>query len=517
MTVPIGEDTCPRCQKCDRWRGAPDYVREPMLLWDQFPCPPPVGDKAKLLLELDWNGRLGPQYGCLAFRRVAKRCKVDVTSLKLPDSLNSCDSVYSVLGLCGTQCVIAIILACICLLFVCILVVVCCRYVRRGDKSTVQTTCTKIVSADDPSLHTQLSRYYVQSQYYYRAGNIPERRGLPFEVRSTENGVEARLIQAIQQVPIHQEYPFDETCSQCRHNASRQSTLSTNRSRQGYERIYWRDKEAMSKHDPSSDSLIHRRQSDRQKSVAGSSSDMSHYYDYISDTPPYDSGTVCSRRSNHSILYIPRNASATFKDSLSHYNDSRCSNEDRSSLHSRYTNKEIVPLKSEVIGSDGSRDGRQNLPLYGGSLKGHYCSDSGIVPDRDRLPTSFEETTLNACSTQQYIADDTTARVPMKGYKYTYNPYFDEDTTTTSRNNISSSPGTPSSCMELEGAMCTRDQCDTSSSPNSIKLKVKGSRASSLRSNRNSDSTSLSDSASVTNIHSTPRTNGTFYKSKRPK
>ena len=124
-------DTCPRCQKCDRWRNAPEYIRDPWVLWDKFPCPPPgTPNKARLLIELDWTGRLGARDGCKALRRVASRCKVDLTSVELSaESLSDCDELFTVFGLCGTQCVIAIILACICLMFVFLLVIVCCRYV----------------------------------------------------------------------------------------------------------------------------------------------------------------------------------------------------------------------------------------------------------------------------------------------------------------------------------------------------------------------------------------------------
>lgn len=126
----VEDDTCPRCQKCDRWRGAPEYIREPMLLWERFPCPPPGTNRARLLIELDWTGQLGPRDGCKALRRVAARCKVDLNSVNIiPSSLNDCEELFTVFGICGTQCWIAIALACICLLFVFILAIVCYRYV----------------------------------------------------------------------------------------------------------------------------------------------------------------------------------------------------------------------------------------------------------------------------------------------------------------------------------------------------------------------------------------------------
>ena len=123
-------DNCPRCQKCDRWRIAPDYLREPMILWERFPCPPPGTDHARLLLELDWTGQIGTNDGCEALKRVAKRCHVDLKRIDtIPASLVECEELFDVISFCGTQCVIAVILACICLLFFLLLIVVCVRYV----------------------------------------------------------------------------------------------------------------------------------------------------------------------------------------------------------------------------------------------------------------------------------------------------------------------------------------------------------------------------------------------------
>lgn len=119
-------DTCPRCQKCDRWRSAPDYLREPMLLWERFPCPPPATDKAKLIVELDWTGRMGVRDGCAAFKRVVRRCNVELKHITLPESLVNCDN--STLFVFGTQSVFAVILLCILFILIIILVIVCYRY-----------------------------------------------------------------------------------------------------------------------------------------------------------------------------------------------------------------------------------------------------------------------------------------------------------------------------------------------------------------------------------------------------
>ena len=124
------EDSCPRCYKCDRWRAAPDYMQDPWIVWERFPCPPPGTNKARLLLELDWTGHMGSKDGCRALERVATRCKLDLTSVKvIPRSLTSCDNLFKPVVICGTQCVVAIILACICFLFVILLAIVCYRYV----------------------------------------------------------------------------------------------------------------------------------------------------------------------------------------------------------------------------------------------------------------------------------------------------------------------------------------------------------------------------------------------------
>lgn len=535
------EDTCPRCQKCDRWRSAPEHIRDPWLLWDRFPCPPPgTHNRARLLLELDWTGQLGQRDGCKALRRVATRCKVDLTEIELSESLSDCDELFTVFGLCGTQCVIAIILACICLLFVFLLVIVCCRYVRRPEKGS-ESPSTKTVHTDQSSINTQVNRYYVQSQYYYRAGNIPERRGLPFEARSTENGVEARLIKAIQQNPL-QGYQFDEMCSQCQRSISRQSTLS-GRSRHGYERIYWRDKEGLEKSVPSHDTLTQRRASDRHRSITGSSSDMSHYYEYISDNP-YD-GSV-GRRSNHSTLYFPRNSSSNFKDG-SNYGETRSSDEERVLMLSRFINtemevcnsanphREIVPYEPDCCAIYHGSIGNQNIytgstkddSVYGGSLKDQSqcsrsckdqqcCTDGAVVHKKSSRGNLNDDQRQTKCSMPR--SDVPILNEQMKGYKYTYNPSYDEDTTMTSRNEneeLSSSILTPSDCLEFEEISPSRDLCDSSSSLKCTKPKSK-SRTPSLRSNRNSETTSLSDS-SLTNSLNIPKTNGSFYKTNRSK
>lgn len=346
------------------------------------------------------------------------------------------------------------------------------------------------------------------------------------QVRTNENGVEARLIKAIQSVPV-QGYQFDDMCSQCRNSISRQSTLSSSRSRQGYERVYWRDKDGgLERRVPSNDSLLYRRQSDRLRSMAGSSSDMSHHYEYIGEAPCDSSAnSYTGRRSNHSTSYFPRNSSSYFKEVPSSYGDTRCSDDERMLMLSRFinaesetrsdTHKEIVPYKGSLLGRELNRD--ENAAVCRPYTDQSCCSDNNIATDRGRRFVLRQECQNSPCSAQVF-ADDSLSRDPIRGYKYTYNPNYDEDTTTTtaSKNDIcdlSPSPCTPSDCLDFEDLSCSpRDNCDTNSSPNSIKVKVKH-RTSSQRSNRTSDS----DTSSNLNSLTIPRTNGTFYKANRIK
>lgn len=362
-----------------------------------------------------------------------------------------------------------------------------------------------------------------------------------FQARTTESGVESRLIKAIQQTPL-QGYQFDDMCAQCQRSVSRQSTLS-GRSRQGYERIYWRDKDGLERSLPSHDSLTNRRTSDRHRSIAGSSSDMSHYYDYISDTP-YDCST--DKKSNHSTMFIPRNSSSNFKD-LSNYGDSRCSDDERVLMLSRIINtemelrncnspnKEIVPYK----GTTCPYDDRDDQIQYQGSLK-DQCMYQGSPNDQniyngslkdqfkysDHTPITGNEIQYKqkpnedfcktSCSTPK-IFDGSLQQEPMRGYKYTYNPSYDEDMTTTSKTDygdVSSSVCTPSDCLEFDELNSTRDCCDTSF--RGVRPKYK-SRTPSIRSNMNSESTSLSGDNNSSSSLSIPRTNGTFYKGTKSK
>lgn len=347
-------------------------------------------------------------------------------------------------------------------------------------------------------------------------------------MRANENGVEARLIKAIQSVPAQGYQLDDNVCLQCRNNISRQSTLSSIRSRQGYERVYWREKEGLDRRVPSNDSLQYRRHSDRHRSMAGSSSDMSHYYEYIGD-PPCDSSinSHTGRRSNHSTSYFPRNSSSNFKEVPSSYGDTRCSDDERMLMLSRFINteldtrsdsqqREIVPHKVSVFTREPCKEELSNHVRT--QKDNFFTSDNGIVSDRPRRAV-IRESQTSPCSTQ-FFPDDNLTRDPIRGYKYTYNPNYDEETTTatttTSKNDIgdvSSSPCTPSDCLDFEHLSCSpRDNCDTNSSPNSIKVKVK-QRSSSQRSNKTSDS----DNSSISNSLSIPRTNGTFYKTSRNK
>lgn len=343
-----------------------------------------------------------------------------------------------------------------------------------------------------------------------------------FQVRANENGVEARLIKAIQAAPA-QGYQFDDMCSQCRNNISRQSTLSSNRSRQGYERVYWREKDGLDRRVESNDSLLYRRQSDRHRSVAGSSGDMSHYYEYIADVP-CDSSTnsYTGRRSNHSTSYFPRNSSSNFKETPSSYGDTRCSDDERMLMFSRFINseattrndtqKEIVPKETSILDRVAVN---QEMTSHVKPYKEHFIgSDGGFITDRTTRPVVRKQSQTSPRSTPNF-PDGNLSRDPIHGYKYTYNPNYDEDTatTTTDKSNLGDNSSvlyTPSDCMDFDDLRCSpRGNCDTSSSSNSIKVQVK-QRTPSQRSNRTSDS----ENSSISSNSTKPRTNGTFFKTR---
>ena len=125
-----------------------------------------------------------------------------------------------------------------------------------------------------------------------------------FQVRVTDNGVESRLLRAIQQNQLSQ-YNTDDLCSQCMSD-SRQGTLQYNKNHHGYEVIYWDDDDYFLKRVPSTQTFtrtsLNRDLRDRDRSSCCSSANVSNIYDYISDHFNDSSYNSTGRKSNHSTF-----------------------------------------------------------------------------------------------------------------------------------------------------------------------------------------------------------------------
>ena len=301
-------------------------------------------------------------------------------------------------------------------------------------------------------------------------------------------------------------------------NGSKQSILGDPRARQGYERIYWKDKEYLQKRVPSSDSL-HRKPADRHRSTVGSSSDMSHLYEYIGDSV-YDSST--GRRSNHSMMYAPRNSSLNFKD-VHNSSDLRHSDDERGLIYPRIKANDLDyrdSARQERVPSRSSADMRfgtiNDRNPYQSSHSDHYNYLDNTLEHRFKNASLASHDGYRHRNTSHTIPANGEAGEVMKGYKYTFNPYFDEETTTSVKEHYdnSTSPETPSECIEFDDlASHQRFSRDNTLVPSPVYNRTRAkSRTPSLRSNKNSESTSLSDySPKSTNIN-VPLTNGTFYK-----
>ena len=248
--------------------------------------------------------------------------------------------------------------------------------------------------------------------------------------------------------------------------------------------------------------------------------------------------------------------------------DSRHSDDERGLIHSRYTSNdidyrdnaspEIVPSRINVNSNSFSKDCRS---FYGGSLSDHYnYGDSNYDPKFDpkhdpkydpspKYDPKYDPNLKydpkydpNPKFIQEEIIQSTPVKIleklpsentPIKhtpipkphddtitGYKYTYNPSFDEETTTSKQDydEVSSSPDTPSECLEVEQIIANRYKDDSSVNPGS----GRGARSStrnrtpSSRSNRNSDPNASAgeQSPKPTSAIVSKTNGGTFYKRK---
>ena len=54
---------------------------------------------------------------------------------------------------------------------------------RRRTNKQSSPICTKVLSSERAAVNTHINKDYAQTQYLYRHNGIPDRRGLPCEVR----------------------------------------------------------------------------------------------------------------------------------------------------------------------------------------------------------------------------------------------------------------------------------------------------------------------------------------------
>ena len=285
-----------------------------------------------------------------------------------------------------------------------------------------------------------------------------------------ENGVEARLLKAIQETPVHH-YNVEDLCPQCQAE-SRQSTLKYSRTRPGYETIGWKDRDYFQKRVPSMDS-INRKSITYQRSNNGSSSDVSHLYEYISDYPYVPSYNSTGRTSSHSPKLYSRTNSLKRSNSrnISEYNPATESeniqyqyskNDLRNgkhpsrmsitSIHSRYEDRSTCPRyctdRSPYQASGSESSNYQTRVCDKGVYKGY---NSDIPPDLirethrnlDSTADKFSQDCLDKNKIQPTKAsatggEPTDSSKSIKGYQYKFNPsYYDGNTksskTTTNR------------------------------------------------------------------------------------
>lgn len=268
--------------------------------------------------------------------------------------------------------------------------------------------------------------------------------------------MEARLLRAIQETPAHH-YNVEDLCPQCLAE-SRQNTLKYNRTRPGYEPVFWKDMDYFQKRVPSMDS-INRKSLTYQRSANGSSSDVSHLYEYISDYPYALSYNSTGRSSSHSPKLYSRTNSLRKNNTQNVVNTNPATESESASR--QYQNKEkngfnLKPSRRSVTSIHSKYEDRSPYPQYwtekspyqpSGSDSSTYQTNvcdksiyqrfnSGIPPDlitdsgaNQQSDKSLEKDQIkNNISpvTGDEKAEDSKL---IRGYKYSFNPsYYDAKT-----------------------------------------------------------------------------------------
>ena len=285
-----------------------------------------------------------------------------------------------------------------------------------------------------------------------------------FQARLVENGVKTRLLKAIQETPVHH-YNVEDLCPQCQAK-SRQSTLKYSRTGPGYETIGWKDGDYFQNRVPSMDS-INRKSITYQRSNNGSSSDVSHLYEYISDYPYEPSFNSTGRTSSHSPKlysrtdYLKRSNSRNISD----YNQAtECEN-----IQYQYSKKDkdefrngIHPSRMSTTSIHSQYEDRSTCPRYwtdrspyqaSGSESSNYQTrvcDKGVYKgyNSDIPPDLISETLRNLDSTAEEFNKDCLGKdeiqptkvsatsgessKSIKGYQYKFNPsYYDSNNSKT--------------------------------------------------------------------------------------
>ena len=370
-----------------------------------------------------------------------------------------------------------------------------------------------------------------------------------FQARLVENGVEARLLKAIHEVPV--QYNVEDLCPQCLAE-SRQGSLRYCRNRPGYESICWKDKDYIQKRVPSNDSL-NRKSFNSHRSANGSSSDVSHHYEYISDYPYAPSYNSVGRKSSYSTNFNSRNNSINLRETqyagdlktptdtetdttqkLSdrdsdtyNRNEQKQSRRSITSIHSRYDDRgpyrywtERSPYQPTASDKSAYHRNVCDRALYKGyfsdtphdrSSLNPNASDSASVSSKGHTTDGNEiKNMVNHILTAKAIADQPK---DVKGYKYTLNPSFNDYSTKTPVSNKmpNALPTSPSDIFQANNVIP-----DNSASRQPSHHKRKGRNRSKSTDSYNStcsESTSLSDSFGKSNGVNNTRRNRNFYNS----
>ncbi|KAL5008403.1 hypothetical protein ScPMuIL_013984 [Solemya velum] len=144
-----------RRQHCNREQCRPNIYIDPFALWDNFPCPPPVTHRRKLLLRVNWTGCLGLEYGLEVLKRTANRCHIELKDSDVLQNHPAATIIFD--SSCDTYCHLAIVLVCLCVLFLILVIVVVILYRKTSKKGKPESPTT------ETTLNYRENKYYTQN------------------------------------------------------------------------------------------------------------------------------------------------------------------------------------------------------------------------------------------------------------------------------------------------------------------------------------------------------------------